>query len=232
MRRQGIDAGPLHRVPAPLEVHLGFAPQAPQEVDLLFAARAPGVEVLAEGLVFGGAAADADAEADAPTGHPFQGRQLLGEQRGLPRRGDDHRGHEFDALRHRGDVGEDHQRFVQMPALRAQHLIRHAQVRVADVVRHLRERSDGAEVVFEFSNGQRDADFHWWSPWADRAIRFGDATRCSLRPSAGRRRPGLVRRVLGGRRRSARGFRHRPLDRAGCPTAARSGSAPRNSGCR
>ena len=71
--------GAPHSAPTPIEVDRLSGPEQAQQVDLLVAASAAGVEVLTEGFVFFGARADTDAEAPATAAQEIDLGGLLGQ---------------------------------------------------------------------------------------------------------------------------------------------------------
>ena len=91
-------------------VHLGIAPIGAQHFDGFVHALSAGVKVLLQGVVFGLLPTDPDAEPNAPARERVQGAHLLGHKHRLALRQHQHLGADANALRHRRDVRERHQR--------------------------------------------------------------------------------------------------------------------------
>ncbi len=78
---------------------------------------------------------------------------------------------------------------MQMAALRTNHLIGHAQMREAQIIRLLCELADRAEIVAKLPNGKRDTNSHGGHSFASRFPRIptlhrlprADAKRRSIR---------------------------------------------------
>ena len=81
---QGIYSGVADAVPAPLKIDHFFGPQGPHQRYLLFAASAPILKVLGEGLVFYVVPAHANAKAQPAAAQDVHFRGLLGHERCLP----------------------------------------------------------------------------------------------------------------------------------------------------
>ncbi len=139
----------VNPVPASVEVDRLLGPQELQQLDLLLATLPACVEVLAKGNVLLAVAAHADAQTQAAAAQDVDLGGLLGNERRLAHRQDNHRRDQLDAGCQGGDVAQQGQGFVQMPAVRARHLVRDTQVREAELLGCLREVAYRRQVVLE-----------------------------------------------------------------------------------
>ena len=101
-------------MPAAFEVDHGLGPQPPQDLDLLLGAPAAVPEVLAERLELDVVPAEPDAEAQPPAGEQVDLGRLLGDQRRLPLRQDEHAGDQLEPRRDRGQVAEQDEELVEL----------------------------------------------------------------------------------------------------------------------
>ena len=134
-------------------------PQHPHHLNLLSGAAAPVLPVLAQPLVLNLVPAHADAQAQPAVGQHVHLGGLLGHQRRLALRQDDDARAELDLLGERGQVAEHHERLVEhivlvvgtvplgaLGVVRAQHVVEHQQVLVAQRLGGLREILHGNRV--------------------------------------------------------------------------------------
>ena len=97
-----------------VEVDDRLRPEPPQHLDLLLRAAAAVREVLAERLELDEVPAEPDAEPEAPAGEDVDLGRLLGDERGLPLRQDEHAGDELEPRRDRGEVAEEDEDLVEL----------------------------------------------------------------------------------------------------------------------
>ncbi len=110
--RPRIDAAVVELVELALELHVRLGPQRLHEAHLLLGALAAGVEIHAQPLELDLVPADPDAEAKAALAQRVQAGRLLGDQRRLALRQDQHAGGKAQLLRDAGQEGEQHERVV------------------------------------------------------------------------------------------------------------------------
>ena len=113
MHRQWRQTRAGHPVERALERHGLLGPQSAQQCNLLGRPLATVAEVLAERLVLDRVPTDPDSEAQPTAAEQVDFRGLLGHQRSLPLRQDDHSGDQFDRPGERGEEAEHHERLVK-----------------------------------------------------------------------------------------------------------------------
>ena len=163
LHRQRVDALPIKPVPAPLEVHRLFRPQPPQDLDLLVAAPAAGMEVLPEGSVVLRARPHAHPKAEPPPAEPVDLGRLLRHYHRLPCRQHDYRRHQLDRLRVRRHPGQQRQWLVRVVDPHRRYAIGHAQVGEPQLVRLPREPCHAGVVVLQVPYGNGHSDPHAYS---------------------------------------------------------------------
>ena len=97
---------------SPLKRDVRLGPQRLHEAHLLLGALAAGVEVHAQALELDLVPADADAQAEAALAQRVEAGRLLGHQRRLALRQDQHAGGKADLARDAGQEGEQHEGIV------------------------------------------------------------------------------------------------------------------------
>ena len=173
-RRSRQDAGPLDVVVLAVERDDRLGPQPPQHLDLLL--QAPGASPVrrAERFVLDPVPARPHAQAQpAARQHGHLGR-LLGHERRLALRGDEHADDELDRARHGGEVTEQHERLVEGVVLRVrtpqprlavgvlgpEHVVVGDELRAAELLHALGEVADRPWVVADVARREDDAELH------------------------------------------------------------------------
>src|SRR5581483_11951009 len=171
--RQWVEAGRPDRLVPPLEGDHWLRREAADQLDLFLEAPCPVLEVLAEPLVLNPVPADADAQPEAAAGQHVDLDRLLGDERGLPLRQDDHAGDELELRRDAGDEAEQGERLVEHRLVRvrarptriaggvgAEHVVVGEQVLVAHFLGRLGVGPHAADVGADFVLREDDASLH------------------------------------------------------------------------
>jgi len=170
---QRVEPGLRNAVPLPLEADRVPAPELAHERDLLFLALAPVVEVLAERLVLDRVPSGPDPQAQPAAREYIDLGCLLGHERRLTLRQDQHCGDQLDRVRHACEVAKGHEGLVKRGVLvvgavppagsvpvRAEHVVVDQQVAIPEPLGRLGEVPDRRRVVSYFRLREYHAEFH------------------------------------------------------------------------
>ena len=111
--RPRVDAGIVDRVPAALEADMRLGPQRLHDLHLLLRAAAAIVEILVEPDELDLVPADPDAEPEPAAAQHVEAGRLLGDERRLALRQDQHAGREAELRRAAGEIAEQDERVVK-----------------------------------------------------------------------------------------------------------------------
>jgi hypothetical protein len=152
-------------------------PQLLHDLHLLLGAAAAIVEILVEPNEFDLVPADADAEPEPAAAQGIEAGGLLGDQRGLALRQDQHAGREAELWRHAGQIAEQDERVVIQAGsgavgvgatgrVGAEHVVGRLDKVVADRLGRLRIFAQHGRIAADIAQGQQASQFHRLSPAA------------------------------------------------------------------
>jgi hypothetical protein len=168
------DAGPLDVVEGAVDRDDGLVPEAAQHLDLLLEPAGAGGERRAERLVLDPVPPRAHPDAQPAAGQEGDLGGLLGDEGGLALGQDEHADDELEALGHRREVAEEHERLVEGVVLGVWAPERRLAVRVlgaedvvvrdelieAELLDAHREVADGARIDADVARGEHRAVLH------------------------------------------------------------------------
>src|SRR4051794_33623374 len=171
-----LDASLFDLVPASMEADHRLRPERPQYGDLLLHACRTIVEILAERLVLDLVPANADAQAQPAAAEHIDLSRLLGHQRSLPLRQNDHAGHKLKPLGQAGQVAEQDERLVEqgiagvcaapvrpVGGASTQHMIVSQQMLVAKRFSRLRIIANSDRIIADLGLRKDNTNTHWGS---------------------------------------------------------------------
>ena len=157
----------------PVERDHGLGPEAPEQLDLLLDPLAAVREVLAERLELDEVPAEADPEPEAPAGENVDLGGLLGDERGLPLREDEHAGDELEPGNDSGEVAEEDEDLVEhvlgrvwagplgtVGDVRAEYVVVRQQMGESELLGRLGVLADAARVSADLRLREDDSDLH------------------------------------------------------------------------
>ena len=163
---------PVEVVPNTVERDQLLGPQPPQHLDLFLDPLAAIRELLVERLVLHPVATDADAEPQPPAAEQVECRGLLGDQHRLALWQEQHRRHQTEPRRARGDERQQRERLVDRHVVRvdaltarpigvaADDMVVGGDVREPGLVDRLHELSQGRPVETDVGRGEDDTKLH------------------------------------------------------------------------